>query len=132
MSVHSHEQRILILVGISISMITLTKKEAREHIERQRQRQRIVIHKWYLKNKNWYSKYREKNPEKIREWRERYRKSAKGKEAIRRYEQKPHRKEAKNLWSAKHRLELKVLAGEITEYEMQKRLKTYKQKRGIF
>ena|SRR3972149_5704484 len=97
-------------------MMIMNRKEAKE-------KQRREMRKYYQENKAQYYEYVKKNPEKVKIWHDRYRKSAKGKRAIKRYESKPHRKAAKALWNFKRYLQEKVDAGEISEYEMRKRIK---------
>jgi len=89
----------------------------------QRQRQRRSMTKWYQGNKDWYVQYRQDNPEKIREAFERYRDSPKGQIAVKRYEQKPHRKAAKAFWNFKKNLEDQVEAGTMKRKEMEIRIR---------
>jgi len=95
----------------------LSKKELQK-------RNREAVAKWYSKHGTSYNAmYRRRNPEKIREIFQRYRNSSKGKRAVKRYEQKPHRKAAKAFWNFKKNLERKVEEGLISEYEMKKLIK---------
>lgn len=93
----------------------MTKKE-------QLEKQRRAMRKYYNDHPERYYQYAKNNPEKVRLWNERYRKSSKGKLAIKRYESSPERLASRALWEFKKRLKLKVESGKITEYEMRKRI----------
>jgi len=94
----------------------MKKKQAQEEYRR---KMRI----WYQKNKDWYSKYRKNNLEKVREIFERYRKSPKGQIAIKRYEQSPQRRASKAFWNFRKNLELRVERGEISKSTMYRLIK---------
>ena len=89
-------------------------------------RQRKLMTNWYQGNKDWYVQYRKDNPEKIRKAFENYRDSPKGKIAIKRYEQQPHRMAAKAFWNFKKNLEDQVKAGIMKRKEMEKRIRERK------
>ena len=94
----------------------MKKKQAQEEYRRK-------MRSWYQKNKDWYSKYRKNNLERVREIYERYRKSEKGQVAVKRYEQSDHRKACKAFWNFRKNLELKVESGIISKSTMYKKIK---------
>jgi len=94
----------------------LKQKQAQEEYRRK-------MRSWYQNNKDWYSKYRKNNIERVREIYERYRKSDKGQVAIKRYEQSPNRKARKAFWNFRQNLELKVKRGEISKSTMYRLIK---------
>ncbi len=94
----------------------MKKKQAQEEYRRK-------MRTWYQNNKDWYSKYRKNNLEKVREIFERYRKSKKGQIAIKRYEQSPQRRARKAFWNFKKNLELRVQRGEISKSTMYRLIK---------
>jgi len=89
----------------------------------QLEKHRQAMRKYYYDHPERYYQYAKDNPEKVKLWVERYRKSEKGKIAIKKYESKPHRLDARAFWAFKKRLKQKVKDGKITEYEMRKRIK---------
>lgn len=86
---------------------------------------------YYYTHKNVYAKYKKENADKVKQWYDKYRKSPKGKAAIQRYEESEWRRKSKALWNFIKRQKLKLAAGEITEYQMKKNIREYKEKRRL-
>jgi len=118
------EKRTLILVHEKERRRKMKQKaNMKSWYNRNREKQRLNMSKWYQNNKNWYKKYRKNNPEQIKETFDTYRKTKKGKEAIKRYEQSPKRLAKRAFWEFKKRLQQKVDRGEISKSTMYKKIK---------
>lgn len=94
-------------------------------------RQRKAMRDYYYSHKDIYAQYKKENAKKVKQWYDKYRRSPKGKAAVARYEQSEWRRRSKALWNYIKRQKLKVAAGEISEWQMKKNIREYKDKRRI-